>query len=135
MNYKKKYFLLPIAVILFSIITYVAALWQPLDEPDYKVQHQVSDYSYQNNNTDFQKINIGQDNSIQLKFEFKVLDENNYSNIFQTDFLNDGIRLEHNKGELSIIVKDTRYINDYFVYSFKTKIKKNINYNFELLTI
>ena len=134
-NVKKISLLLIISTILFIIITYLASLWQPLGEPNLKEYQQVSDYTYQSKNTNFQTINTNQDNSIKLKFEFKLADNNSYSNIFQTDFLNNGIRLELNKSDLSLIVRDIRYLNDYFVYSFKTKIKKNTNYKFELLAI
>ena len=135
MNYKKKSILFILSAIIFILITYIAAGWQPLGLPSNINHHQVSDFTYKSNNSDFKKISIKNDNSIRLKFDFKVIKDNSFSNIFQTDYLNNGIRLELNSSELSLIVQDKRYIHNYNIYSFKTKIRKNINYRFELLAI
>ena len=131
----RKTIIFSLASIFFILLTYMAVGWEPLSLPTNKIVNEISGYEYKGKNTIFKKIDINKENSIKLKFEFEVLEDNNYSNIFQTDYLNEGIRLELNKNDLSLIVYDERFINNYKIYSFKTKIRKNVNYKFDLLAI
>ncbi len=127
-----------IASLVFSTIALISLfLYTPSPETE-SVQsiQNISNYDYFDKNLNkFERIKIhNSDNAFQISFKFIINNNNdNYTNLFQTDDANKGVRLELLKSEIALIVHDNTYSNNYHIVSFSTPIKIKKVYDFNLI--
>jgi len=71
--------------------------------------------------------------NLKIKFKFYINHFNSLQNLFQTDDVNSGIRLEIQNEVISIISSEGN--NSHYISVFNQKLKKNKLYDFEIMAI